>query len=130
MASCINTNSTKVSSETPPQGDVVEVLSFHTAQRCITCRAIERLTSEVVEQDFAQELQDGRLKMTIVDITSKEGEQVADRYEVASSSLFINKWDGGVESRNDMTRLGFTKAKNSPDEFKAEIKLKIAELLK
>ncbi|MFI3267864.1 MAG: hypothetical protein R3Y51_04010, partial [Rikenellaceae bacterium] len=46
--------------------DVVEVLSFHGAQRCITCQAIENLTREVVEQDFAEELKAGKLKMTVI----------------------------------------------------------------
>lgn len=110
--------------------NVVEVLSFHGAKRCITCRAIENLTKEVVESDFAEEVKSGKLKMRIIDITSKEGEAIADNYEVATSSLYINKWSEGKESRNDMTRLGFTKAKNSPEEFKAEVREKIALLLK
>lgn len=110
--------------------NIVEVLSFHGAQRCITCKAIETLTREVVEQDFAEQVKSGRLKLTVIDISTKDGEEIADKYEVASSSLYVNKWHDGKESRNNMTQLGFTKAKNFPEEFKAELKIKIADLLK
>ncbi len=38
--------------------DRVEVLSFHTRRRCPTCRAIERLTREVVAGTFARQVAD------------------------------------------------------------------------
>lgn len=56
------------------QEDAVEVLYFHGKQRCITCNAIERLTKEVIEQDFAQQLKDGKIIFKVIDISTKEDE--------------------------------------------------------
>ena len=110
--------------------DVVEVLYFHGKQRCITCNAIENLAKEVVLNDFAQQVKDGTVVMKIIDISTKDGEKIADKYEVSWSSLFINKWNDGIESKNNMTEFGFSYAKNSPDVFKDGVKKKIDELLK
>ena len=110
--------------------EYVEVLYFHGKQRCVTCNAIEKLTKEVIDKDFAGQLKDGKIVFKVIDISTKEGEKIADKYEVTWSSLFINKWKGGKESKNNMTDFGFSYAKGSPDVFKAGVKKKIEELLK
>ncbi|MGL4957162.1 MAG: nitrophenyl compound nitroreductase subunit ArsF family protein [Bacteroidales bacterium] len=110
--------------------DGVEVLYFHGKKRCITCNAIEKLTKEVIENDFAEALQNGSLRLKIIDIASKNGEQIADKYEVSWSSIYINKWENGKELRCNMTDFGFSYAKDAPEVFKAGIKKKIKELLK
>lgn len=112
------------------QKEYVEVLYFHGKQRCITCNAIEKLTKEVIDKDFAQQLKDGKIIFKIIDISTKEGEKIADKYEVSWSSLYINKWMNGKELKNNMTDFAFSYAKNSPDVYKAGIKKKIDELLK
>lgn len=109
--------------------ECVEVIYFHGKQRCITCNAIESLTKEVVEEAFAEQLASGKLILRTIDISSKEGEQIADSYEVTWSSLYINRWIQGEEQRNNMTEFGFSYAKNSPHQFKAGVKAKVEELL-
>ncbi len=131
LSSCGNSqNANAQSSAKSTQKDIIEVLYFHGKQRCITCNAIEKLTKEVVEKDFAEQVKDGKIVFKVIDISTKEGEKVADKYEVTWSSLFINKWKDGKESKNNMTDFGFSYAKNSPDVFKAGVKKKIDELLK
>ncbi|MGL5273835.1 MAG: nitrophenyl compound nitroreductase subunit ArsF family protein [Phocaeicola sp.] len=110
--------------------DCVEVIYFHGKKRCITCNAIESLTKEVINEQFKEQAEAGAIVYKVVDISSKEGEKIADKYEVAFSSLYINKWKEGKESRNDMTKFGFSYAKGSPDQFKEGIQKKIEELLK
>lgn len=131
LTACGNSQnaSVKASVETS-QSEYVEVLYFHGKQRCITCNAIEKLMKEVVEENFAEQLKSGKVIFKVVDISTQEGEKIADNYEVTWSSLFINKWDNGKESRNNMTDFGFSYAKNSPDTFKSGAKNKIDELLK
>ncbi len=131
LATSCNSNTKATSQEAvATQGDVVEVLYFHGKQRCITCNAIERLTTEVINEVFADEVKSGKLAMKVIDISTKEGEAIADNYEVSWSSLFFNKWEEGKESRNNMTEVGFAKAKNEPEAFKAAIQAKLTELVK
>lgn len=131
MTSCENIQNVKAqSSEKNKQKERVEVLYFHGRQRCVTCNAVESLTKELVEKEFAQQLKDGKLVFKVIDFSTKEGEKIADKYEVSWSSLFVNKIKDGKETKNDMTDFGFSNAKGSPDVFKEGVKDKIKELLK
>lgn len=131
LLSCWNgQNANAQTSTKTAQNEYVEILYFHGKQRCITCNAIEKLTKEVVEKDFVAQLKNGKVVFKTIDISTKEGEKIADKYEVTWSSLYINKWKEGKETKNNMTDFGFSYAKNSADLFKAGVKKKIDEQLK
>ena len=110
--------------------DRVEVIYFHGKQRCATCMAIEKNAKEVVNTLFANELKNGTVVFTTVDISTPEGEKIADKYEVTWSSLFVNKWKDGKDSRNNLTEFGFGNARNNPDGFKKGLADKIRQPLK
>lgn len=121
-----NANSEAVQNEK----DRVEVLYFHGKQRCATCMAIEKNAKEVVNTLFANDLKNGTVVFKTVDISTPEGEKIADKYEVTWSSLFVNKWKDGKESRNNLTEFGFGNARNNPDGFKKGLADKIRKSLK
>lgn len=110
--------------------DRIEVLYFHGARRCVTCRAIEANTVALLDSLYSKEKAEGKIVYKVIDISRKENEAIADKYEVAWSSLFVNGWKDGKENANNMTGFGFSHAKNAPDKFKEGIKSKIDELLK
>ena len=112
------------------QSNRIEVLYFHGAQRCITCRAIETNTVALLDGLYSNEKADGKIIYKVIDISKKENEAIADKYEVTWSSLFVNGWKDGKENVNNMTEFSFSNAKNTPDKFKEGIKSKIDELLK
>lgn len=131
LTACGNNPSAKAQSTTKAAGqEYVEVIYFHGKKRCMTCNAIEKLTKEVLQKHFAQQLKDGKVIFKTVDISTKAGEKIADKYEVTWSSLYINQWKNGKEIRTNMTEFGFANARNSPDEFSAGIKKKIDDSLK
>ena len=92
--------------------------------------AIEKNAKEVVNTLFANELKNGTVVFKTVDITTPEGEKIADKYEVTWSSLFVNKWKDGKESRNNLTEFGFGNARNNSDGFKKGLADKIRKSLK
>lgn len=108
----------------------VEILYFHGKQRCLTCKAIEKYTKEVVNTDFADLAGKGKVRFKEVDISTPEGEQLAKKYRVSWSSLYVNQWKNGKEQRNDMTRFGFQYARNNTATFKDGLKQKVNQLLK
>ena len=110
--------------------DRVDVIYFHGKQRCATCMAIEKNAKEVVNTLFANELKNGTVVFKTVDISTPEGEKIADKYEVTWSSLFVNKWKDGKEIRNNLTEFGFGNARNNPDGFKKGLADKIRQSLK
>ncbi|MGM9739337.1 MAG: nitrophenyl compound nitroreductase subunit ArsF family protein [Candidatus Cryptobacteroides sp.] len=89
ILSCGNVNNKKAEADDSIQGNRVEVLVFYGAQRCATCKAIEAQAKELVDSAFAEDLANGLLVYRTVDMTTPEGEALADSYEVASSSLLI-----------------------------------------
>lgn len=109
---------------------IVEVMYFHGKQRCATCIAIEKYTKEVLAKDFAVQMKNGTVRFKEIDISTPQGEKIADNYRVTWSSLFINQWKGRKEVRNDMTRFSFENARSNTPAFKSGIKGKILQLLK
>jgi hypothetical protein len=104
----------------------IEVLYFHNKQRCVTCRAIETLTKEVLETDFAEKLKNRTIAFKVIDISQKENEAITEKYEVSFSSLILNK-GGKVVNLTDM---GFRYAKGSPERFKTLLKDELNTLMK
>ncbi len=119
-----------IASAKSPQKDRVEVIYFHGKQRCATCMAIEKNTREVINSLFADELRSGKVVFKTVDISTPEGEKIADKYEVTWSSLFVNKWKNGKETRNNMTEFGFGNARKNPGAFKKGLADRIRQSLK
>ena len=111
------------------EGDAVEVIYFHGKQRCATCNAIEREAQQLVDSAFSEELADGKLVFKVVDFSQKENESLAEKYEVAWSSLFVNDYINGEKITNNMTEFAFANARSNPDVFKSELKRIIAESL-
>ena len=99
-------------------------------ERCITCRAIEANTVALLDSLYSKEQAGDRIIYKVIDISKKENEQIADKYEVTWSSLFVNGWKDGKENVNNMTEFSFSNARKSPDKFKEGIKNKVDELLK
>lgn len=138
LFSCGNNSNKKANAQTGSNTEMnavsnpdrIEVLYFHGAQRCITCRAIEKHTKELLDSLYSKEIANGTIVYKTIDISQKENQPIADKYEVTWSSLFINKWDNGKEQANNMTEYAFSYAKGQPDMFKSGIKDKIEELTK
>ena len=132
LISCSNSTEkkTETASTDVKQANRIEVLYFHGAQRCVTCKAIESNTKALLDSLYSNEIASGKIVYKIIDISQKENEKVADKYEVTWSSLFVNRWKNGTEEVNNMTEFGFANAKSDPDSFKNGIKSKIDELLK
>ncbi|MGM9748231.1 MAG: nitrophenyl compound nitroreductase subunit ArsF family protein [Candidatus Cryptobacteroides sp.] len=131
IVSCGNGNNKKAAAEADGniQKNRVEVLVFYGAKRCATCRAIETQSKELVDSSFAEELASGLLVFRTVDMTTPEGEALADSYEVASSSLLIVQHLDGKESVNNLTRFAFTTARNKPDEFREGLRKEVRSML-
>lgn len=128
LISCENKEKSTEEKTTVP--DKVEVVYFHGKHRCATCLAIEKNTAEVLNSIFADELKNGKVAFKIVDISTPEGEKMADIYEVTWSSLFVNKWKNGIETRKNITEFAFGNARTNPEAYKTGLAGKIRESLK
>lgn len=103
----------------------VQVLLFHAAQRCATCRAIEAATKEVLDADFAQQVKDGIVVLRDIDGSLRENEGLVDKYEVISTSIFVDD-EGQV---TNLTNDAFSYARTEPERFKEILRSTITKAL-
>lgn len=127
ISSCVKTTSQKTEKSSLLPRMQIEVVYFHGKQRCPTCRAIELLAKETVDSCFAG---NDTVAFKTIDITTPEGEQIADVYEIAGSSLLIIKTEDGISSHEDLTAFAFKNARRNTSLFKRGIENKVREYLR
>lgn len=110
--------------------DFVEILYFHGKQRCMTCRSIEQNTKELLESMFQRQMKEGKVVFRVIDISKKENDRIAEKYEVAWSSLFLVQHKKGKEKAENLTEFAFGHSRTQPEAFKRGITEKINQALK
>lgn len=107
-------------------GEKVIVYYVHGTIRCVTCNKIEKMAHEIVQRDFASDLQGGRLEWRTANFQTDE--DLAKRYDIVSSTVILVKVSQGreVESR----KLGDVWIHvDSPPAFTAYVTGEIGKLL-
>lgn len=108
----------------------VEVLYFHGKQRCATCMAIEKNARNAVNTQLASELKNGKVVFKTIDISQKENQKLAEKYQVTWSSLFVVGHNGGKETAKNLTPFAFKQARKDPEGFKKGLVQIVKDLLK
>lgn len=122
LVSCNGQQKERMSEDfTERESTGIEVIYFHGKQRCSTCVAMEKYAKEVVDSAFKEESKEGTIVFKTVDITTPEGERLADLFEVSSSSLYIVDNNPDRPMKVDMTAFGFRNARNNPQVYKQGI---------
>jgi hypothetical protein len=62
---------------------------FHVTARCVTCRAIETYSKQVIHERFASELSAGRLEWRLVNIQLPENRHFIQDYQLFTKSLVL-----------------------------------------
>lgn len=116
--------STESTSETNSDA-AVEVFIFHAAQRCATCKAIDAVVAEVLENDFSDDLKAGKIVLRDVDGSKPENRSLVEKYEVYSTSLLLDA--GGTVT--NLTKDAFQYARSNPDKLKEILRANISKAL-
>ena len=72
---------------------------FHGTRRCRTCRTIQAQAEEAIQARFADELRDGRLKWSEVNLEDVGNEHYAADFSVTGSTLVVAEVKGGRPAR-------------------------------
>ncbi|MFW6095084.1 MAG: nitrophenyl compound nitroreductase subunit ArsF family protein [Bacteroidota bacterium] len=114
-----NANKEKNESEEIKQAETVEVYYFHNKRRCATCKTVEKVSKEAVE-----ELDNDKVSFKAINIEESEGKEKAEELGISGQTLLIS---GGDEKMN-ITREGFLYARQ-PEKLKKLIHEKINSVL-
>lgn len=75
--------------------DGLMVYYFHGNVRCATCRAIESQTRDVVANDFAEELEGGRIGWKILKYDEPGKSELADKFGVHMANVVLARMQNG-----------------------------------
>lgn len=111
----------------PATGREVVVYYMYPTVRCVTCNQIEAAAHKVVHEDYADALQAGRLKWKVVNI--HENEELARRYDVATSTVVVARRRGGRDEGFDRLDKVWPLV-DKPEELSTYIRSAVAAALK
>ncbi len=108
-------------------GHQVAVYYLHSTFRCVTCNTIEKLTRDLLDNSYSQQLADGKIQWIEDDF--QENETLAKQFEVVASCVVVADVKDGIVL--DFKRLDdvWTKMKD-PDAFNQYISEAIEGYLK
>ena len=70
------------------------VYYLHATFRCVTCNTIEKMTRDLLDQQFGEALADGRIEWQEADF--QENEALAKQFDVIASCVVVAKVQGGT----------------------------------
>lgn len=102
----------------------IEVLDFHNEHRCATCLEIERLTKELLSQDYADAITKGLITFKLINADEKANAAVVEHYTAYGTTLIISSVKNGAEEFADLTNFAFMNF-NKEEKFKETLKKEI-----
>ncbi len=80
-----------------PCPDGVAVYYFHRTLRCDTCLKFEEYADEALRSRFTEELADGRLVWSVLNVDDESNGPLVDAYDIFESSLVVSTVEAGEE---------------------------------
>lgn len=107
----------------------LNVICTHATTRCPTCLTMERLTGELLDEEFSELVQSGRIVFREINYELPEANDFADEYKVATAAVVL------VNIRNGKTVAGINLANEAwklhtdAPEFKRMLREQIEAML-
>ncbi|MBW1785925.1 MAG: hypothetical protein JRK53_04800 [Deltaproteobacteria bacterium] len=86
-----NVDSARVEFSDLSKEPLVVVYYFHRAVRCSICMKIESLTVAAVEMKFAQELEEGKVRIKILNMEEDQNSHFETDYQLSAQSVIISE---------------------------------------
>ncbi|MBN2177845.1 MAG: hypothetical protein JW743_00255 [Deltaproteobacteria bacterium] len=87
-------------------GHVVRVLYFHSNVRCYSCKKIESLTREALDEGFESEIAQGIIEVTTLNVEDPGNRHFIEDYQLYTKSVIVSDVSGQKESRwKNLTRV-------------------------
>ena len=114
-----NSKSEKSSSTTSSAASI-EMIQFHSENRCMTCKKIEEVTRETLK-DYPE------IPFSLVNVDDKKNEEQAEDFEASGTALFL--YNPKTGKKTNVTEFAFMNAGNK-EKFIAGLKKEIDKFLK
>lgn len=98
--------------------NTVYVYYFHGKQRCKTCIAVEQVTKDLIDSNYAEE---PNVKFLVVLTEDQANKELVEKYEIGWNSLIIAKGDNS----SNITEEAFANAIKKPEALVELIKQEV-----
>lgn len=95
----------------------LQVYYFYSAHRCPTCNSIEENVKKVVSTQFANEVKDGKIAISYLNLEEEANKAIVEKLEVYGSSLILIQYKGAEEVVHDLTEYAYTYSRKQPEVF-------------
>lgn len=123
--SACNTQTSKGQESSVADAEEIQVYYFHFTKRCATCNAVENETRAVLEMFYADQVEEGILAFTSLNLEDENGKMMAEELNVSGQTLLLVKG----EQRVNLTNEGFINARTNSVTFHEILKSTIDKLL-
>lgn len=93
----------------------VEVYYFHGTRRCETCKAVGKVSQELVEDKYGDK---ENVSFIEIDFDEPGNEDLVEKFEVTSSGLYVYNQKDVI----NLTTYAFQYAKTNPDKLRSKLK--------
>lgn len=111
-----NADSTKTADEINPNLKL-QVYYFHSTIRCQTCNAIEATVKKTIDTFYENELTNGVISFTSVNVDEEANKALAEKYLAYGSALHLVAIENGEEKDNNLTEFAFSNIHKENDIF-------------
>lgn len=113
-----------------PLPDRVDVIYFHVNQRCVTCLCFEQEVNRVIAGNFSDAINSGKLTYRVLNAQEQENFDLAKKYGVVGSQLFINRVINGQDNIRDISEIWNWNCRGNAPGFGLKVKSMIDSSLK
>lgn len=104
----------------------IEIILFHMEQRCESCNAVEEETIMLLEGEYREAFESGKIKFIPLNYQSEEGKEAAALLRAAGQTLFVVKGD----SISNLTSAAFMYADTHPEYYRQALRSELDKFLK
>ena len=125
LVSCHN-GTDKNESSFDPDADYVQIVLFHQAQRCESCNAVERVTEQLLEEEYWDAFATGKVRYIPLNYQSENGKKASILLKASGQTLYVVKGD----SIANLTSPAFMYASTHPDYYREALRKELDQYLK
>lgn len=89
-------NSKNLAQKNP--AEKIQIFLFHSTNRCYSCVTAGEYTKKLLEEDFSQELNSGKIEFREINIDLAENKDLTNKFKASGTSLFINSIIDGEDN--------------------------------
>lgn len=108
----------------------VEVMYFHRTIRCKTCNSIEKITVDLINTEYSNELKSGNVTFNTINYEEDSTNLNVLKFAIEEPTLLIVFHTKKKDIKYDLTEVAFENALSSPAVLKKEIGDKLNEFFR